>query len=219
MEYPRIKFKVNKNLDKKMIMEFLGLNVAGVNFAAGIFETHPKIKKAIFQYIDSFYKINTPLLNKVAIEFGERWRSKEKSFFSIVNSIFENHHWPKGKYIGYLSIFDCNPRFLKNKTFQIFYKHKRGHIYIIAHELLHFIFYDYIDKKRKDLKKLSENELWKFSEIANDVLLGLPQLKMALGIQKQTRGYPALQKSISKIKNGIKTVPNIDYLIGLLLRP
>lgn len=218
MTYPEVKFCLNKNLDKRIAIEFLGFAAGGINFSRGILNIHPSIKKLIFDYIDSFYKENYATLKKYANDFEKKWKLIEKRFFKITAQIFKNHPWPKGRYIGYISIFNCNPRFLKDKTFQIFYKHKAGPVYITAHELLHFIFYDYIKRRRKDLKKrLNDDELWRLSEIINSILLSSRPLKTVLDVKKFI-GYPDLEKSIKQIKKRIKRVDDIDNLIDLSIK-
>jgi len=218
MNYPQVRFYLNQELDKKMAIEFLGLNYGGINFASGILNTHPKIKKLIFDYIDNFYKKNKEELEKTTDDFEKQWRLNEIKFFETTSKIFKNHPWPKGKYIGYVSIFDCNPRFLENKTFQVFYKHKMGPVYVTAHELLHFIFYDYVMKKRKNLnQKLNEEKLWRISEIVNEILFALPPLKDVINVKKKIEGYPEFKNSVKRIKNKIKKVKDIDQLIDLSL--
>ncbi len=51
MHYQKVKFRLNKALDKEMAIEFLisNFNVGGINFPQHIFETHPKIKSLIFE--------------------------------------------------------------------------------------------------------------------------------------------------------------------------
>ncbi len=217
MEYPHIQFRLNKSLDKKMVIEFLDFTTGGINFGKGILNIHPEIKRSIFGYIDFFYKRNNKILKRSADNFRKKWKTKEKLFFEVISKIFRNHPWPKGKYIGYISIFDCNPRFLQDKTFQIFYKHKTGPIYITVHELLHFIFYDYVNKKRKDLrKKLSEDDFWRLSEIVNEILLNSPSFKKIINNQKKINGYPEFKKNVSCVKHKIKKITEIDK-IGILI--
>ncbi len=217
MYYPNVQFHLNKTLDKKTVIRFLGFNVGGVNFADGILGVHPSIKKAIFHYIDNFYKERQSFLHEVVKDFERKWRLKEKSFFDLAAPIFRNHPWPKGKYIGYISIFDCNPRFLNDKTFQIFYRHKSGPVYVTAHELLHFIFFDYIEKKREDLRnRLTENELWRISEIVNEILHSSSPLKEIFDKQIKYEGYPEFRRITSRIKNKLKGITNIDKLLDLI---
>lgn len=220
MFYPKVRFRLNKELDKKTAINFLGLDVGGVNFANGILGVHPAIKKIIFNYIDDFYKKQTFLLSRQARNFQKQWNAKAGLFFEAANLIFKNYPWPRGRYIGYLSIFDCNPRFLHDKTFQIFYKHKLGPTYIVAHELLHFIFFDYLSKKIKtSKKKLTENDLWELSEIVNDVILDSQSFKKLLKLKKNIVSYPNLKNTASKLK--IKFASNksidIDKLIDTVI--
>jgi len=218
MNYPRVRFRLNKNLDKKTAIDFLGFTYGGINFANGILNVHPEIKKSIFNYIDNFYKKKGRFLKRLANNFERKWRSREREFFETASKIFKNHPWPKGKYIGYISIFDCNPRFLENKTFQIFYKHKAGPVYVTAHELLHFVFYDYLTKKRKDLKrKLSDDNLWHLSEIINEIMLSSLPLKTILSIKTRINGYPEFQNHVFYIKNKIRKATDIDKVLNIAI--
>jgi len=218
MEYPKIKFSLNKSLDKRMAIEFLSHNHhGGINFAQGILGIHPGIKKSIFSYIDNFYKQHRPQLLKSAINFQKLWDLKSKEFFTATDITFNNHPWPNGEYIGYISIFTCGPRFLHDKTFQVFYKNnEETAVFCTAHEILHFLFYDYIEKKRKNLKKkLSEEKLWRISEIVNEVLLDPQYLGRTLDLKKKLPGYPEFVPIAEKIKKFFKKTDNIDKLIKL----
>lgn len=220
MDYPKVKFRLNKELDKRMAIEFLGHNYhGGINFAQGIFGPHPGIKIPIFCYIDNFYKQNRGFLLKVASRFQKVWSKKANSFFNATNTVFHSHPWPKGRYIGYISIFNCGPRFLDNKTFQIFYKNSNQKIvFSTTHEILHFLFYDYIDKKRKDIKnKLNENQIWKLSEIVNEILLRPEYLGKELGFTEKFAGYPEFVIIADKIKSKFKKNDVINKLIDLVI--
>jgi len=229
-EMPQIKFKLNKNLDKRVANNFLFLKGGGIDFGKGIIKDHPKLgslrnikqrekrKKLISNYIDSFYQIHRPQLQNIAQKFNREWRKKEKEFFNSIAKIFKNYPWPKGKYIGYLSIFNCNPRNLKDKTFQIYYKHPAGVVYVTAHELLHFIFYDYSEKKfKKDFKKISEGKLWKISEVFNSVLFSFKPSSKFAPSKVEKFDYPAFKKEIKKAKRIWKTSKDVDKLISTLL--
>jgi hypothetical protein len=67
MENIQIKFRLNKELDKKMCFKFLGVQDSGVDFSTGIIPVHPELKaiqkiknnkekkKKISEYFDWFY--------------------------------------------------------------------------------------------------------------------------------------------------------------------
>jgi len=90
MSYPKVIFSLNKSLDKKIGIEFLGSNYLGVNFAQGILGIHPKLRKLILNYIDEFYRRHNSLLIKTAVSFQKEWEVKAPIFFSSVDTIF--HH-------------------------------------------------------------------------------------------------------------------------------
>lgn len=227
---PQIKFKLNKSLDKELANKFLFLKGGGIDFGRGIIEDHPELafvkdvnqkkkrERLISEYVDCFYKTHLSKLCNIVHKFNNKWKKREKEFLNSVAKIFRNHPWPKGKYIGYLSIFDCNPRNLKDKTFQIYYKHPAGVVYVTAHELLHFIFYDYFKKKfKKDFKKISEEKLWKISEIFNSVLFSFKPFSRFAPNKLKRFDYPAFKKEIKRTKKIWETSKDIDRLIHFLL--
>mgnify|MGYP005625369023 CR=1 FL=1 len=221
MHYPKIKFCLNKDLDKRMAIEFIGRNYhGGFNFAQGILGPHPGIKRSIFNYIDNFYRQRHNLLIKTASEFQKIWLENAESFFYTTDIIFHHHSWPKGKYRGYISIFSCGPRFLHDKTFQVFYKndHKRA-VFCTAHEILHFLFYDYIEKKRENIKnKLNDEQLWRISEIVNEVLLDPKYLGGVLGITVRQKGYPDFIPITNRIRREFKKKDDVNKLIDLAIK-
>ncbi|MFH1956399.1 MAG: hypothetical protein ABIJ28_02015 [Patescibacteria group bacterium] len=221
MYYPKVKFSTNKNLDKHIAIEFLSHNFrGGIDFSQCIFGSQPGIKNSISCYIDNFYKYHQKSFKKISYKFQKVWLEMASDFFNAADTVFSRHKWPKGKYIGYISIFNCGPRFLDDKTFQIFYRHDRNYaVFCVAHEMLHFIFYDYIEKKRKDVKnKLTEDQLWRISEIVNEVLLRPEYLGKSLNISKRYKGYPDFIPIANKIVKMFKKDDGIGKLINLAIK-
>ena len=228
---PKISYKLNKSLDKKMALAFLNVKAGGVDFSNGIIGVHPELEgiknkkkseqqKIINSHFDNFYKENNHYLNKRIKKFQTEWNKVEKKYFQEIAKIFKNHPWPKGKYIGYLSITNCNPRFLESKTFQVFYFHPEGSVAVTAHELLHFIFYDYCLKKHtKMFKKLDPNNgiFWDLAEIFNAIILSNPEFIKIHKIKKQSN-YPAHKKDIPILKRLWNKEKYIDKWIISALR-
>ncbi len=225
----KVRFKLNKKLDKQMAVVFLDVKRGGIDFSNGIFNVHPEIaylkkilkrnkrEEIINKYFDKFYKSHEDYLKKKALEFFKEWNKVETAFIAITDRLFNSYHFPKGQYIGYLSIVDCNPRFLRSKTFQIFYAHPRGVKYVTAHELLHFIFYDYAIKKYPEIfKKLDTGSgiFWDLAEIFNVIVLSLPKFKK-LHKQEKVFCYPEHKKYLPELKKLWQRTSNIDnWLIG-----
>lgn len=181
--HPHIKFHINRTLDKKMAHEFIdpvnNKEVGGVDFMYYILKMHPKLKgclkldrgarKAfIGKYVYECYAKDLKKLEVKKKEFQKRWDIVEEKFFDNCAIFFGDSYWPKGRYISYVSIFDMGPRFLESCTFQTFWKLDNFLIDTIAHELLHFKFYDFWGKNFKG--KMNEGQIWHLSEIFNDIV-------------------------------------------------
>lgn len=221
----KVKFELNKEIDKQMTNIFLSgsFKLGGVDFSKNITYFHPKLekvkkkndnerKKFISEYFDEYYKKHFEELEKKVIKIEKEWRRVEKKFINQLNKIFKNPVPPKGKYIGYLSVINCNPRFLDNKTFQVFYKHKSGSNLVIAHEILHFFFYDYAVKRHTDIfTSLDTNKgiFWGLAELFNDVVMALPEFVEIHG-NKDVGGYPYHEQYIDHVKKLWDNNPNID---------
>ena len=115
-------------------------------------------------------------INKILLE-------KQDLFFDAVENLFKKD-FRDIKASGFLSIFDCNPRYLEEKSFQMFYKRNdMDKLEVVFHELLHFIFFDYCDSfLKEETKDLDKNKgvLWELSEIFNVIVLNLPQFREIL---------------------------------------
>jgi hypothetical protein len=185
---PDLKFQVDRELDKRICLEFLHHEQAGIDFGAGILKVHPGLRrlsdssgigqrKRLYTYIDRYYEEQRMGLVHSQLRMNRNWRSVSTRFSRAIRQLFQSHPWPKGNYVCYLSIFDCNPRFLGTATFQVFYK-KDNPIDTIAHELMHFMFYHYVKSQFfKQYSRIPGEKLWELSEIFNAVALDLPQFR------------------------------------------
>ncbi|PIR70099.1 MAG: hypothetical protein COU46_03455 [Candidatus Niyogibacteria bacterium CG10_big_fil_rev_8_21_14_0_10_42_19] len=137
-----------------------------------------KIDKILSEYIKNVFKANNKKIIENVKKAEKDWRVVEKRYFNLVDKIFKKHPWPNGKYIGFASIFMMYPRDVREKTFLfpgIIYKNTPPVEVVIGHELLHFIFFDYIKKKYNlnidsKIKGKEDDYLWKVSEVFNSVI-------------------------------------------------
>lgn len=209
----KIKFELNKQLDKDMAFEFLGTHAGGIDFSGGIISVHPELKnildkdenkqkQTINDYFDKFYEVNDADLNARLLKMSEDWKKDEDDFTKQLGKIFKNPSVPDGKYIGYLSIINCNPRFLEDRTFQVFYKHPSGSNFVTAHEVLHFFFYDYAERKYPEIfKNLDQNSgiYWDLAELFNDVVMADPNF-ISKSYSEHAKPYPDHVKYFDKAK-------------------
>jgi hypothetical protein len=222
----KLRFYLNKKLDERMANEFLNVHGGGINFGEGIVRIHPQLKsvisskditqrkKSIRLYFDNYYQIHrTAMLHKLK-RVRDAWRKQEQEYIATTGNLFGGFQFPEGKYIAYASIINCNPRFLDSKTFQFFYKKSVADaIYTIAHELLHFIFFDFVKKKlRKEIKHLSEDQLWDLSEVFNVVVLKSPRYHHIIN-QKFVTAYPDHQHYIKRFRKAYENSQNAEEFI------
>ncbi|MFH1193048.1 MAG: hypothetical protein V1656_01900 [Candidatus Jorgensenbacteria bacterium] len=104
----------------------------------------------------------------------EDWKQVEEQYFRLVDKVFKGHPWPPGPYVGCATVFYSYPRNLRERTFYFPYRHRKPHYanLVIAHEVLHFMFFDYAEKKYgTDWKSAPPlGYLWKVSEAFNTTM-------------------------------------------------
>lgn len=191
-----MKIELNKQLDKEVYMAFFDAVIGGADFGKKIRDDHPNITKENYiEYVDDFYVKNSDELKKILKDtelcFDE---IKDPLFFELKK--YFGKDYDKENYICHLSIFNCNPRYLENKSFQVYYR--RSHDMrkeVIAHELTHFAFYDFCDS----LGIRNDNYLWELSEIFNVIFLNFPSIQKAIGAE-ELLFYPDLKDKLEKIK-------------------
>ncbi|MCC7004869.1 hypothetical protein IT397_03060 [Candidatus Nomurabacteria bacterium] len=190
-----LKIELNKELDKEVYLAFNDGIVGGVDFGKKITADHPNISKNNYsQYIDKYYNENLLILNSTLEETKKCFLEIKTALFSQLMNYF-GVDYSKENFTCYLSIFNCNPRYIETKTFQVFYKRPYDlRKEVIAHELTHFAFYDYCHKLNiKDSK-----ELWELSEIFNVIFLNLEPIRSAIG-KEELLFYPAFKDKLRHI--------------------
>lgn len=134
-------------------------------------------KRVIEAYVAERFKKNEKEMAKRVVICEKRWRKIEGDYFALIDRIFKGYAWPKGKYIGYASVFNMYPRDIQNKTF--YFSGLRSDVRFMlattAHELIHFIFYAYILKKYgisedDEFEGKKAEYIWNISETFNLVI-------------------------------------------------
>ena len=211
---PKVKFKIDARKDLKSLKAFIseaGFD-DGRNLEWAIFKKHPALRSVIKngkdvnyafleRYIAEIYKTNKKAISVNFNRYETNWRKQEKKFFALVSDLFPDTRWPKGKYIAYATIWGMFPRFLEDKTFQIPARYRSKHYVsvIIAHEMLHFIFYERIRRKYPQYKNPEHSFLvWHISEIFNSLIQDSPTWLRVF--KKKTMPYPEHKKIIAKIR-------------------
>jgi hypothetical protein len=193
-----IKISTNKELDYEVYVDFYNHSRAGADFGAKIKQDHPNINTENYKN----YISNQVEILKKQEEINNLLIQKQDQFFKALKEIF-NIDFSSENYQGHLSIFNCNPRYLETKTFQIYYKKELMDMLKVAfHEVAHFAFFDYLDKNfSEQIKSLNKNNgiLWEMSEIFNVIVLNLPVFKEIIG-KEERLFYPNLGNKLNKAK-------------------
>lgn len=224
--HPKIKFKIDPKKDVSTFFDFLRDSKydEGRNFEWAILKHYPYFKKfdenidkrIVGDFVFKYYSKNKSAIEKNFITYENNWKKIEKEFFSLVENVFPKLKWPKGKYIAYPTMWSMYPRFLDDKTFQIpaISKKKKTVYFIIAHEMLHFIFYEYFLNKYKKYKSHKYDFLaWHVSEIFNVIIMNRPGWQKIL--KNKDDGYPEHRKIIKKLS---KKDYNLDDLINNIIK-
>lgn len=195
-----IKISLNKELDYEVYADFNNLSVAGADFGGKIKKDHPGISLENYRkYIDDFYFDNQAEISEKLELVNNLIVEKQNKFYPALDDIFHTD-FSADSYQGYLSIFDCNPRWPETKTFQIFCKKDPPHMLeVTCHESLHFAFFDYLGKNfAAQTEGLGKNSgiLWELSEILNVIILNLPPFKDILGMD-ELLFYPELKEKLA----------------------
>lgn len=185
MKQPIIKLKFDQKLDKDKAWDFYSnQEFGGCDFwKERALKYHPKLieielhknpKKFLREYITNFYNTHNDEIQTLSSDTIKYLCQEQDNFFSKVDKIFKGYPWPRKKFIGDFSIFDFGPRFLDDGEFQVFIYDKRNlQLFTIFHEMLHFIFYDFAQKKfPKTLGKMDteQGKFWDIAEVFNIVI-------------------------------------------------
>lgn len=204
-----MKIELNKQLDKEVYLAFHEASVGGVNFSKKIQDSHSTVTKENYiKYIEDFYSAHEKELVDILSETIICFDDVRSILFSELKNYF-GHDYSQEDYKCYLSIFDCNPRYIETKTFQVYYKrpfHLRKEV--IVHELTHFAFYDFCHSIGIDDSKA----LWELSEIFNVIFLNLPSIRDVIGAE-ELLFYHDLKDKLEKVKKIWDKTPKAEEFI------
>lgn len=180
-------------------------------------------RKIIRSYTSESYNRNKNNFKKSFPGLKSDWNAVKGDYFELVTRLFKNHPWPKGKYVGFSTIFWCYPRFISKKIFFVPIKHSIPHHAnaVIAHEMLHFMFFDYVEKRygmdeHAKIPGREPNYLWKASEAFNSVIEGWkPYQKI---FNSQPKPYPETMIIYKKMEKQWRRKQDVDALLDSVLR-
>lgn len=232
MNNPKLNFQLNLPFDQWTGNAFLSFDNEDI-FSNSILRDHSKLavvrtmdkdarKIFVNDYVGTYYKDHKKEITAALNKMINDWNAVSDKFYGLVDKLFSEkvnrYKWLDGTYTCYLSIFNCNPRFIKDKYFGAFYKHSETVNYICMHELLHFAFYDYMERNFiEDYKTLGEDGMWKLSEIFNDVIFRQPKFISITGLPNPNF-YAETKQELDKFNKLYKQEPETNAFITNCLR-
>ncbi len=175
-------------------------------------------------YIKYMYGTHRAEMEKGVRTAGADWAKVEKQYFRLVDRLFKNHPWPEGKYIGFSTVWHSYPRNVSDKTFYFPYRHSSPKYAnnVIAHELLHFMFFDYT-REKYGLKEGSllpgkpKNYLWTISEAFNNVIEEWAPYKKIF--KHGARTHQGVEEIFAKMNKQWKKKQDVAWLLDKWLKP
>ncbi len=241
-QYPQVTFTTNIDLNVTVLNNFIarGTNRGGANFKEIILKNHPELEgtdklspedrlQKVKDYVYKFYENHKTNIDNGVAETNKSWSEYAPQFFNEVKKLFGNLKWPEGEYKGFATITAPFPRFLDTKTFCTTYAPDHKTIAIAAHEMLHFIFFEYVRQRylpdmtntiQYEMEERLENRftipIWELSEIFNIVVLSGDEWGIATAKQS-TSSYNHLKKYVPEFEKLWKeSEHNIDKLFTQL---
>lgn len=194
--FPDVQFCIDEEFEITKLNNFLSTDQrrGGVNLTEMLLEIHPGLRTAkdfapeerlvfVQSYVHDYYDRNRLQLEKSAKTIKKEWDEYAPKFFKVAGNLFKDRSWPKGEYVGYISISPPYPRYLDSKIFHFPHNSISSGIRVTAHEMLHFMFYDHVRQRyTPELANTNEQQmeealdgrfsipLWELSEIFNIVV-------------------------------------------------
>lgn len=190
MNIPKVEFGVAP-LGKifSMIHFFLNPSKKGWDWSNKVYRKYPELRSELqdvkdvrkrkeieHHFFTEVFKKERPKLEKQAKNFQREW-NKINDYVMLVLSKVTEQEWPEKdrKIFARISLNPICPRYIKQRTFDLFYKQEPAYMKSVAmHEILHFI---YFEKWKKVFPETSERVFnaphlsWQLSEIVPGIIL------------------------------------------------
>lgn len=217
---PKIEFGVDKKTDLEMYMMFWRSGLHKLDALAHL--ENVEDEEAVFdeaeKYFDAYYKEHGEEI-KTRTETAERdWELVEDDFYCKTDAMFHDFPWPKGDYKGVASILSMFPRDIEGKffTFPVNPAITRKPTSTVAHEMLHFLEYDYLQKQYglKPSESYDEDsKFWQFTENLNVLIENGESWKEFKSGERESKPYPDCEDLYKRMKEIWDKNKNIDNLI------
>ncbi len=213
---PTLRFLISARKDTETFFRFAhdARYDGGRTFRAAVLRMFPAVQRyrlqkvawtfdrsAIVELVSIEYCKQSAVMQKNVRLYRKNWEKIEDQFFDACEALFSRVRWPHGRYVAYPTIWGMYPRFLEDKTFHVPYRNrsKRAVNVIIAHEMLHFLFYHYFFRTHPKLRSdRHEFFVWHVSEIFNAVVQNSPAWLEVF--HEKTPSYPEHRQIVASLQ-------------------
>ncbi len=171
-------------------------------------------------FVTKFYEDNDRTIKKGLEEAKVNWTRFDDGYYRYVEELFNSRGWLSNEYRGVSSIFGLYPREIDRKLFFFPYRYniERFSNMIIGHEMLHFMFFDFLFdryqlRENSRLEGKSDNYIWQLSEAFNSAIEGDPRYQDSIGIKYDVRPYTGQEGMVALIKEQMAKEKNIGKLL------
>lgn len=172
----------------------------GINFyEEEILNFHPLLENETDpeKYIRKFYGENSLKIEESFSRANRFLKENQRSIEKEFDTIFGFSILSQVKFAP--SIFNVNPRYIEDRSFQFYYNAPDFHR-IIIHEILHFHYHEYLIRNNKEiLEKYSFDSfpLWDLSEMTNVIFETIPEIQTIIGSYEN--GYPEQRAKLPQL--------------------
>jgi hypothetical protein len=239
MSYQKIEFLLDSKFEQKILEGFVKDSAydEGRNLEWAVIQKYPQLQKffhksnahngyevlgqnKIDDFLRSEYLLNADKFGETLKNYEQKWKSKEPKYLKLVGDLFGEFSWPNCVYQAYGTIWGMYPRFLEEKSFAIPLYHQNPDYVsvVIAHEMLHFVFYEYFYLKYPKYKDENCNFLvWNISEVFNTIIQNSSEWLDVFGLE--TMEYPEHEEVVLELASRYsQEKPNVDVLIDWLVK-
>lgn len=181
--------------------------------------------KIIRAYTKDYHLAHNQEFKKELVRIKKDWARIGPRYYKLIDKLFKGHKWPKGEYKAIASIYNMFPRYIETKTFYFPPDHPENNFAnkVIAHEMSHFIFFDYIKKRYKlnqdsKIKGKEKGYVWLVSEIFNYTIEQWEPYKKIFKYEKKSKPYFGNQVLCNKMKKDWNKKQDIDWLLDKWLK-
>jgi hypothetical protein len=188
--FPKVEFSIAPlNKIFSLIDFFLNPTKKQWDWSIAIYKNYPELKNKLkdvknkterkeieYKYFQMIFKIKRKEFEKKRKIFQKEWNKLNDDVMLVLSKVVEQD-WPEKdkKIFARVSLNPICPRYIKQRTFDVFYEQKPNYMKSVAiHEILHFI---YFEKWKRVFPKTKEKEfdaphlVWQLSEMVPKIIL------------------------------------------------